>query len=59
VGQYIPNPLRQVLCGWVKILHVNSKFSGRFSEGFAVSFRRFKNKRFSGKTVVEQDKGGL
>jgi hypothetical protein len=35
------NPLRQVLCGWVKILRVNSPFSGRFSKGFAVFFRLF------------------
>jgi hypothetical protein len=44
IAMWSPDPLRQVLCGWVKILRINSKFSGRFSKGFAVSFRRLKNK---------------
>jgi hypothetical protein len=44
IAMWSPNPLRQVLCGWVKILRVNSKFSGRFSKGFAVSFYRLKYK---------------
>jgi hypothetical protein len=40
----VPDPLRQVLCGWLKILRVKSKFPGRFSKEFAVSFCRLKNK---------------
>jgi len=36
--------LREVLFGRVKILCAESKFSGRFSQKFAVSFSRLKNK---------------
>jgi hypothetical protein len=31
----VPDPLRQVLYGGVKMLRLNSKFSGRFSKEFA------------------------